>query len=124
VDDRRPAAGGAGAFAQLLQGELGEAIRDAADTIGIADVDDHEAWERELLDRDALLLEFIRRDGTTEIGAEEPDHVDLEPVRRTQRPHKQTSWAQRAYRRWAADPIRHARSKIRDKTRIHPDRGA
>ncbi len=115
---------GAGAFAQLLRGELGEAIRDAADTIGIADVDDHEAWERELLDHDALLLDFIRRDGITEIGAEKPDHVDLELVRRTRRPHERMSWARRAYRRWAADHIRHARSKIRDKARIHPDRGA
>lgn len=32
---------GADAFRQLLDGELGEVLRDAADTIGIADLDDH-----------------------------------------------------------------------------------
>ncbi len=113
---------GADAFRQLLRSELGEVIRNAADTIGIADVNDHEAWERKLLDPDALLFEFIRGDGITEIGAEEPGHVELELVRHTQRLHERMSWARRTYRRWAAEHMRHARSMIRQNTRIRPDR--
>ncbi len=113
---------GADAFRQLLRGELGEVIRSAADAIGIADVNDHEAWERELLDPDALLFEFIRGDGITEIGAEEPDQVELELARHTQRPHERMSWARRTYRQWAAKHMRHARSMIRQNTRIQPDR--
>ncbi|BBY08922.1 hypothetical protein MNVI_42400 [Mycobacterium noviomagense] len=50
---------GADAFRQLLGAELGEVIRNAADTIGIEDVNDHAAWERELLDPDSLLFKFI-----------------------------------------------------------------
>src|SRR5689334_14696318 len=76
---------GADAFRQLLDGELGEVLRNAADTMGIADVDDHEAWERELLDPDALVLDFIHGRDRVEIGAEELDHVELELVRRTER---------------------------------------
>lgn len=113
---------GADAFRQLLRGELGEVIRNAADTIGLADVNDHEAWERELLDPDALLFEFLRGDGVTEIGAAETDHVDLELVRHTRRPQERMSWARRTYRRWAAKHLRHARSVIRANTRIQPDR--
>lgn len=112
---------GADAFRQLLNGELGEVIRNAADTIGIADVNDHEAWERELLDSDALLFEFMRGDGITEIGVDEPDHVELELVRATERSHERMSWARRAYRRWTAEHMRHARSIIRQNTRIRPE---
>lgn len=112
---------GADAFRQLLRSELGEVIRNAADTIGIADVSDHEAWERELLDPDALLLEFIRDDGVAAIGAEELNHVELELVRHTQRPHQRMSWPRRMYRRWAAKHLHHARSMIRQNTRIRPD---
>ncbi len=112
---------GADAFRQLLNGELGEVLRDAADTMGIADVNDHEAWERELLDPDALVLEFIRGRDRIEIGTEEPEHVDLELVRRTERPHERMSWARRTYRRWAAKHRHQARSAIGRNTRIEPD---
>lgn len=114
---------GADAFCQLLRGELGEVLRNAADTMGIGDVSDNEAWERELLDPDALLFDYIRGDGEAEIGSEELDHVELELVRQTQRPHERMSWARRTYRRWAAKHLRHARSVIREHTRIHPDDG-
>ena len=113
---------GADAFRQLLDGELGEVLRNAADTMGIADINDHEAWERELLDPDALLFDFIRNDDLTKIGAEEPDHVDLELVRSTARPHERMSWARRTYRRWAAKHLHQARSLIRQNTRIQLDR--
>ena len=113
---------GADAFRQLLDGELGEVLRNAADTMGIADVDDHEAWERELLDPDALVLEFIHGRERVDIGAEELDHVELELVRHTERPQERMSWAQRTYRRWAAKHLYQARSLIRQKTRIEPER--
>lgn len=113
---------GADAFRQLLNGELGEVLRNAADTMGIADVDDHEAWERELLDPDALVLEFIHGRDKIEIGAEKPEHVELELVRETQRPHERRSWAQRTYRKWAATHLHEARSVIRQNTRIQVDR--
>ncbi|MBO0864614.1 MAG: alpha/beta fold hydrolase [Mycobacterium sp.] len=111
---------GADAFRQLLDGELGEVIRNAADTIGIEDVDDHAAWERELLDPDALLFKFID-DGITEIGVEEPQHVKLELIRHTQRTHERMSWARRTYRRWAAKHLNQTRSVIRQNTRIRPE---
>lgn len=113
---------GADAFRQLLDGELGEVLRNAADTMGIADVDDHEAWERELLDSDALVLEFIHGRQRVEIGAEELDHVDLELVRRSERAQERMSWARRTCGRWAAKHLRQARSVIRRNTRIEPDR--
>lgn len=111
----------ADAFRQLLNGELGEVLRNAADTMGIADIDDHDAWERELLDPDALLFDFIRNDESTEIGAEEPEHVELELVRTTERPHERISWARRTYRRWAAKHLHQARSLIGRNTRIERD---
>lgn len=113
---------GADAFRQLLSGELGEVLRNAADTIGIANINDHEAWERELLDPDALLFDFIRDDDGTEIGSEEPDHVELELVRSTEHPQERMSWARRMYRRWAAKHLHQARSLIRQNTRIQLDR--
>jgi hypothetical protein len=112
---------GADAFRQLLDGELGEVLRDAADTMGIADFNDHEAWEHELLDPDALVLEFIHGRERVEIGADELDHVELELVRSTERSQERMSWARRTYRRWAAKHLYQARSLIRQKTRIEPE---
>ncbi|MCV7198033.1 alpha/beta fold hydrolase [Mycobacterium angelicum] len=112
---------GADAFRQLLSGELGKVLRDAADTMGIADLDDHEAWERELLDPDALVLEFIRGRDRIEIGTEEPEHVELELMRRTERSQERMSWARRTYRRWAAKHLHQARSLIRQNTRVEPE---
>ncbi|WP_082958539.1 alpha/beta fold hydrolase [Mycobacterium sp. E3198] len=113
---------GADAFRQLLSGELGEVLRNAANAMGIADVDDHEAWERELLDPDALVLQFIHGRERIELGTEEPDHVELELVRTAERPHERMSWARRTYRRWAAKHLHQARSTIGRNTRITPDR--
>ncbi len=112
---------GADAFRQLLDGELGEVLRNAADAMGIADINDHEAWERELLDPDALLFEFIRDHDRTEIGTEELERVELELVRSTERPHERMSWARRTYRRWAAKHLHQARSMIGQNTRIRLD---
>jgi hypothetical protein len=112
---------GADAFSRLLSGELGEVLRNAADAMGIADIDDNEAWERELLDPDALVLKFIHGRDRIEIGAEELVHVELELVRATERPHERMSWAQRTSRRWAAKHLHQARSMIRQNTRIRSD---
>jgi hypothetical protein len=90
--------------------------------MGIADLSDYEAWERELLDPDALVLEFIHGRERVEIGADELDHVELQLVRRTERPQERMSWARRTYRRWAAKHLHQARSLIRQNTRIEPDR--
>ncbi|WP_081282611.1 alpha/beta fold hydrolase [Mycobacterium asiaticum] len=113
---------GADAFGQLLSGELGEVLQNAADTMGIADLSDHEAWERELLDPDALVLKFIRGRDRIEIGTDEPDHVELELERRAERSPKRMSWARRMYRRWAARHLHQARSITGLNTRIGPER--
>lgn len=112
---------GADAFRQLLDGELGEVLREAADTMGITGLDDHEAWERALLDPDALVLQFIHDRDRIEIGPEELDHLDLELVRHTERSHERMSWARRMYRRWAAKHLHQARSLIGQNTRIRPE---
>lgn len=112
---------GADAFRQLLDGELGEVLREAADTMGITGLDDHEAWERALLDPDALVLQFIHDRDRIEIGPEELDHLDLELVRQTERSHERMSWARRTYRRWAAKHLHQARSLIGQNTRIRPE---
>lgn len=111
---------GADAIRQLLQGELGAVIRNAADTIGIEDINDYAAWERELLDPDALLFRFIG-EGVTEIGVEEPQHVKLELVRDARRTDERMSWTRATYRRWAAKHMRQTRSVIRQNTRIRPE---
>lgn len=89
--------------------------------MGIADLDDHEVWERELLDPDALVLQFIHGRERIEIGPEELDHVDLELVRSPERSQERMSWARRTYRRWAAKHLHEARSLIRQKIRIEPE---
>lgn len=81
----------------------GDTGRLPGNACGFSDrADDHEAWERELLDTDALVLEFIHGRERVEIGADELDHVDLELVRRSERAQERMSWARRTYRRWAA----------------------
>ena len=89
--------------------------------MGIAGLDDHEAWERELLDPDALVLQFIHGRDRIEIGPEELDRVDLKLVRSTERSQERMSWARRTYRRWAAKHLHQARSLIGQNTRIRPE---
>jgi hypothetical protein len=112
---------GADALRQLRLGELGEVLRDAADAIGIDDIDDHGAWERMLLDPDALLFELLEN-GTDVIGEEELDHVQLELVRETERTHERMSWPGRTYRRWATGHMHGTQSVIRRHIRIRPER--
>jgi len=66
-------------------------------------------------------LQFIHGRDRIEIGPEELDHVDLEPVRRTEHSQERISWARRMHRRWAAKHLHQARSMIGQKTRIEPE---
>jgi hypothetical protein len=94
---------GADAIRQLVDGELGDVLRDTADTMGIGDIADTAAWHRGLLEPDAFVLDLVR--GTIdEVGVEEREPVELEVVRRAERSHhaKRMPWSQRTYRRWAA----------------------
>ncbi|MDT5133448.1 MAG: hypothetical protein QOE41_2759, partial [Mycobacterium sp.] len=105
---------GADALRQLLRGELGEVLRNTADAVGIRNVDDPEAWERALLEPDAVVRE-LNSDGADEVGVEEPEHVELELVRRAVRPQhtKRMPWPRRTYRRWSARHSDRGRSMVR-----------
>ena len=97
---------GADAMRQLLGGELGEVLRNAADAMGIGRVDDAAAWQRALLEPDALVLE-LNGDAVEDVGVEAPEHVELELIRRAERPQhtKRMPWLRRTYRRWT---VRHS----------------
>jgi pimeloyl-ACP methyl ester carboxylesterase len=110
---------GADAMRQLLVGELGEVLRNAADALGIGRVDDAAAWQRALLEPDAFVLE-LNGDAVEEVGVEDPEHVELELVRQTQHPHhtKRMPWLRRTYRRWTAINSERGRSGVRS---LRPD---
>lgn len=93
---------GADALRQLLSAELGEALRDAADALGIGDWRDPAAWDRVLIEPDAWVRELIG-DQIEELGDEEPEHLGMELVRRAARPAhaRRVPWVRRTYRRWA-----------------------
>ena len=71
---------GADALRQLLNGELGEALRDAAAVLGVKDWRDAAAWDRVLIDPDAWIRE-LNGDQIEELGDDEPEHVVMELVR-------------------------------------------
>lgn len=110
---------GADALRQLLRGELGQVLRDAADATGIRYVGDAAAWERTLLEPDAVVLE-LNGDRVDEVGVEQPEHVELQLVRQARRPQriKRMPWLRRAQRRWSARRSEGARSMIRS---VRPD---
>ena len=105
---------GADAMRQLLGGELGEVLQNAADVLGIGRVDDAAAWQRALLEPDAFVLE-LNGESLDEVGVEEPEHVELELVRHTQRLQhtKRMPWLRRSYRRWTALRSERGRSAVR-----------
>jgi dienelactone hydrolase len=110
---------GADAMRQLLGGELGEVLQDAAGALGIGRVDDAAAWQQALLEPDAFVLE-LNGDSLDEVGVEEPEHVELELVRHTQRLQhtKRMPWLRRTYRRWTAINSERGRSGVRS---LRPD---
>jgi pimeloyl-ACP methyl ester carboxylesterase len=105
---------GADAMRQLLGGELGEVLHHAADAMGIGRVDDAAAWQRALLEPDALVLE-LNGDAVEEVGVEAPEHVELELIRRAERPQhtKRMPWLRRTYRRWTVRHSARGRSAVR-----------
>jgi hypothetical protein len=105
---------GADAMRQLLGGELGEVLQDAADALGIGRVDDAAAWQQALLEPDAFVLE-LNGESLDEVGVEEPEHVELELVRQTQRLQhtKRMPWLRRTYRCWTALHSERGRSGVR-----------
>ena len=105
---------GADAMRQLLGGELGEVLQNAADVLGIGRVDDAAAWQRALLEPDAFVLE-LNGDAVEEVGVEDIEHVELELVRQAQRLQhtKRMPWLRRSYRRWTALRSERGRSAVR-----------
>jgi pimeloyl-ACP methyl ester carboxylesterase len=111
---------GADALRQLLDDGLGDALRHNADAWGIDDWRDTEAWDRALVAPDAWVRE-LNGDCVEELGDEEPEHVEMELLRRPERlarrsaqePADRLSWMRREYRRWKswrtmkrlADPV-------------------
>jgi len=105
---------GADAMRQLLGGELGKVLQNAADVLGIGRVDDAAAWQRALLEPDAFVLE-LNGDAVEEVGVEDLEHVELELVRQAQRLQhtKRMPWLRRSYRRWTALRSERGRSAVR-----------
>jgi pimeloyl-ACP methyl ester carboxylesterase len=122
---------GADALRQLIDAELGDVLRDTADAVGIKDWRDSAAWDRMLIEPDAWIRE-LNGDQVTELGAEEPEHVEMEMVRRPERAHhvQRLPWVRRTYRRWAARrPARTPRldsrkQAARSRSMIRPDAAA
>ncbi len=93
---------GADAFRQLLDGELGDVLRDTANALGIMDFTDATSWEDALIAPDALVRE-LNEGPIDELGAEEPEPVELQLIRRAWRPRwtQRMRWVERTYRRRA-----------------------
>jgi pimeloyl-ACP methyl ester carboxylesterase len=97
---------GADSLRQLLNGDLGEVLRDAADAFGIDDWRDAMAWDRALLEPDAR-VRTLAPEKVVELGASEPEHVEMELVRCSQRPVscQRVWWMRRTYRRRVKPPV-------------------
>lgn len=107
---------GADSLRQLLNGELGDVLRETADVLGIKDWRDAAGWDRALVEPDAWVRE-LTGDEVDELGAAEPEHVELELIRRAERPRRvqEVPPARRAYRRWFRRPA------ARSQTTVQPD---
>jgi pimeloyl-ACP methyl ester carboxylesterase len=71
---------GADSLRQLLNGELGAVLRDAAGAFDITDWRDAAAWDMALVEPDALVRK-LAPDKIVELGVAEPEHVEMELVR-------------------------------------------
>ena len=67
------------------------------------DFTDAACWDDALISPDALVRE-LNGDAVEELGIEDPEHVELQPIRRAWRPcwTQRMRWVQRTYRRPAA----------------------
>jgi pimeloyl-ACP methyl ester carboxylesterase len=97
---------GADALRQLRNRELGKVLRDAAAGLGIRDWRDAGAWDRALIDPDAMVRE-LTSDHIDELGDDEREHVVMEIVRRSRVTTARTTGSVRAG--W----IRHIRKRLR-----------
>jgi pimeloyl-ACP methyl ester carboxylesterase len=94
---------GADALRQLLDGELGRALRDAADALGITDWRDALAWDEALIGPGSRIRELIG-ERIEELGSEEPERVEMKLVRRAERPAstpEPMSRMRRTHRGWS-----------------------
>jgi hypothetical protein len=75
--------------------------------MGIKNISNASAWELALLEPDAFVFD-LNGHGRDEVGVEKPEHVELQLVRRAQRPahSNRMPWLRRTYRRRAARPTR------------------
>ena len=71
---------GADALRQLLNAELGEALSDAADAVGISDWRDATAWDEALIEADAPIRRFDDHE-VHRFCAEKPAHIKMERLR-------------------------------------------
>jgi pimeloyl-ACP methyl ester carboxylesterase len=76
---------GADALRQLLDAELGTALCDASTALGIKDWRDVADWDRLLIEPDARVRK-LNGDQIEELGDDNPEHVEMELVRRCGRP--------------------------------------
>jgi pimeloyl-ACP methyl ester carboxylesterase len=75
---------GADALRQLLHAELGAALREAAPALGITDWRNAAAWDQALIEPDARVRK-LSGNRITQLGDDQPEAVEMELVRRTQR---------------------------------------
>jgi pimeloyl-ACP methyl ester carboxylesterase len=89
---------GADALRQLIDGELGDALADTAFAIGIKDWCNTNAWDQALIEPDAWIREL--NGAPEELGTEEHEHVEMELLRRPERPRQvpRVAWMRRTYR--------------------------
>lgn len=95
---------GADALRQLLDGMLGEALQRTAKALRIKDWRDVEAWDRALVAPDSWIRE-LNAQRIEELGADEPEHLEMELVRRAQLPPpgpEPAPWVRRTYRRFVS----------------------
>jgi pimeloyl-ACP methyl ester carboxylesterase len=91
---------GADALRQLLDGVLGEVLRTTAKALRIKDWHDAEAWDRALVDPESWIRE-LNGQRIEVLGADEPDHLEMDLVRCAQRPVPDAApWVRRTYRRF------------------------
>jgi pimeloyl-ACP methyl ester carboxylesterase len=72
---------GADALRQLLDAELGEALRDAADALGLSDWRDTSAWDSALIGPNSWIRE-LTGGCIEELGSEQRERVQMELMRR------------------------------------------
>ncbi|HUO37465.1 MAG TPA: hypothetical protein VMU34_06350, partial [Mycobacterium sp.] len=102
-----------------------------AAVLGVKDWRDAAAWDEVLIEPEVRVRE-LNGDQIEELGDDEPEHVEMELVRRAQRPlhAPPMPWIRRTYRRWAdrrpgrLDQTRSRADAARWRSKIRSDAGA